>query len=240
MDIIEKVVARVGLAVDAAKAMLVPGEVGYAVDTKTAYFGDDTSDPPRVPTTKSQGDFEFPTISSIRYKEIHTFDGGHVDGANLRSMQINYGWLTHIGSGEFVQRVWDHSEDLVIENSDGLLDNPKISLSPEFKATLGKTIDFTYGPIFPENPKPGSLHYDDAAEILYIRLKQTENSTEFWLDISSGGGSGGGGNAGTHFYVQPTTPEVALIGDQWLDTETNRLFMRFKENDNIFWLEQRY
>lgn len=44
---------------------LAVGEPGYDVDTKTVRMGDGTSSPPRVPTTKSSGTFDFRSADSF-------------------------------------------------------------------------------------------------------------------------------------------------------------------------------
>lgn len=231
-----KVVARLGMA--SAVPILVNGEIGYDIDTKTFRVGDDTNQPTKVATNKSIGTIEYSQNLIVKYGQIDIHEGKKVGGVNLASMNEADGFVARISDGTFANRKILVDEDyLTVTNGDGKAGDVNLTLSDSVIDLLGgpgtTAVKFTYGEVFPDNANPGHLHYDTDTELVFILAKQ-EDGTTFWLDFSS---VIGGGGRSMRFYAQDTPPIDVVPGDHWLDTDVDKLFIRMVENNNSFWVE---
>jgi photosystem II stability/assembly factor-like uncharacterized protein len=77
------------------------GVIGYDIDTKTFRVGDDTSTPPKVPTNKSSGSFEFPNITDFKLRNLSLYTGGKIDGVEPKTMVKAAGFAYHLNNGQF-------------------------------------------------------------------------------------------------------------------------------------------
>lgn len=232
-----KVVARLGMA--AAIPTLETGELGWDVDKKVLRLGDDTASPTKVASNKSTGIIEYLQSFIVKYGTVQMFDGGKVDGVDISTMNESDGFAVRIADGTMANRVVTVNSDyLKITNGNGKAGNPVITLSDTIIELIGgagvTAVKFSYGKEFPINAFPGHLHYDVDNELVFIKVKQEDN-TEFWLDFSS---VIGGNSRYRKFYTQNNAPIDVIPGDEWLDTDTNKLFLRTIENNNSFWIEQ--
>lgn len=130
-----KLVARLGLAANVPT--LVEGEIGFDTDMKVFRVGDDTSTPPRVPTTKSLGAFDFSLSDYFKFKEIQLPDGGTVDGVDISKINVSNGFLVRKANNDF-QSVSFASGDgtIQITNGSGIGGNVDLRVSPDLLADL--------------------------------------------------------------------------------------------------------
>lgn len=96
------IVARLGLERDVPA--LEMGELGFATDTYVGFLGDTTAQPPRFPTTKSRGEFDFTTNAKFTLPGGIVFDAarpGSVNGVNLADFNKTNGFLVRRGDNSF-------------------------------------------------------------------------------------------------------------------------------------------
>lgn len=128
-----KIVARIGLAADVPA--LVPGEVGYDTDMRTLRVGDDTSTPPRIPTTKAVGDFDFSVYGgTFKFANITLPNNGTVDGVDVSRLNTSNGLLVRKANNSFDSRtIVCGDNSLAITNGDGVAGNIDVRLDPNLK-----------------------------------------------------------------------------------------------------------
>ena len=130
---IYNIVARVGNAADVPT--LLPGEIGYDVDTKTFRVGDDTPVPPRIMTTKSTGSFDFSSVTSVTLPGNVVVSGGKVDGVRLATMNANNGLLARISDGVYINTsVTSGDGSLLVSNPTGVNGSVDIRISPTYSS----------------------------------------------------------------------------------------------------------
>lgn len=224
---------------------LVVGELGYAVDKKVYFVGDDTASPPEIMTTKSSGlSFSYPNVEFVKYKEIQMYDGGKVDGVDISSFNAEDGFITRVQDGAFVNRVLEHDQYIDIENADGKEGNPKIKASQMLLDMIGNGgggggtgIAFFHG----EEPPaigtvlPGTMFWSTIDDLLYILI--TDGNYFNWVDMASVGGRGGAVNANRTF-VGENPPTIAFVGDKFVDSSDDyRIYMRIMDENGTHWRE---
>lgn len=217
---------------------LVIGEIGYAVDNKVFFVGDDTSTPPELMTTKSSKNFEYPNVPIVKYNSIELFENGTIDGIKPSLLNQNDGFVARTAEGVFAQRIFQTDEYLVVENPDGVEGDPKITVSQALLDLIGNggtgNVRFTFGEDPPLDPIPGEMFWSTIDFLLYIFI--TDGSTFGWVDIASIGGRNGAVNA-NRTYIGHEPPGSAFIGDKFLDTEDYRLYMRLQDENGTHWKE---
>lgn len=87
------VLCRIGLAGDIPALKL--GEIGYDTDTNTFRVGNDSVNPPKIPTTLSSGYFDFSTASGFKFSKIDMLAGAKIDGVNIASLKQNSGLVKY-------------------------------------------------------------------------------------------------------------------------------------------------
>lgn len=131
-----RLVTRLGNAADVPR--LLPGEVGYDVDVKTLRVGDDSSTPPRIPTTKSTGTFDFSSSGAWTFSSIAMAANGTVDGVDISDLNAASGIMVRK-----TDNVWGHvslvtgDNSLQITNPDGTAGNIDIRIHPAIMALIG-------------------------------------------------------------------------------------------------------
>lgn len=124
-----KVVARLGNATDIPA--LIPGEIGYDVDKRVLRVGDDTATPPRIPTDKSTGDFNFSTAGTFTFNVIQMAPNGTVDGVDISELNKTSGFLVRKGNNQYDARSFVNGDgSLQITNGDGVAGNTDIRIHP--------------------------------------------------------------------------------------------------------------
>lgn len=123
-----KIVARLGVSTDIP--ILIPGEIGYDLDTKTFRVGDGTTEVPKIPSTKSVGTFTYASANIIA-ANFNVITGGTVCGLKLNTLNQNDGFVVRKANGEF-RNVEFISGDgtLSVTNPTGVNGNVDIRLSP--------------------------------------------------------------------------------------------------------------
>ena len=231
-----KVVARLGQSTKIP--LLINGELGYDIDTKTARMGDDTLLAPKIATSKSTGKIEYLEQLTTKQGTIELYEGSKVDGVDPSTMNQENGAVVRVSNGVFINRQIVGDPDYIqVTNPDGKDGDFTISLSESIKNAIGNissAIKFTWGFEFPENVQPGHIHYDENEEIIFIFVRQSDQ-VDFWMDIGSPSGGGGGGN---RLYIREDRPPNAIIGDEWYDPSTSRFYVLLSENQNVFWVEK--
>ena len=123
-----RLVARLGLAADIPP--LAIGEIGYDIDMKVFRVGDDTASPPRIPTSKSLGDFDMSSSGAWTFNTILLANNGTIDGVDPSKLNTSNGFLVRKGNNDF------HSVSLVsgdssitITGGDGVTGNVDLRIS---------------------------------------------------------------------------------------------------------------
>ncbi len=208
------------------------GVPGWDADTKTARVGDDTATPPRMPTTKSRGTFEFPDVDAFRLKELRLFPNGKVDGVTPSKLNpANKTGFVRLISNNTFQHVGTNTDHFKIEADTLSLSDAIVDLIED-----NSGVSFSYGDAPPTGALPGHLFWSTFDGLLYIRLTDNEDGDDWWLDVSS---IGGGRNSGISMHVGPTPPLQANIGDYHLDTEDKRIYIRLFDENGQYWRETR-
>lgn len=235
-----KVVARLGLSTSIP--ILINGEIGQDIDTKTFRVGDDTPEPCKVVTHKSTGNVIYQPTLTVTYGDINIHAGYKVDGVDISTMNQEDGIAVRIDDGIFTNRsIVGESNFIDVLNPNGKDGNFTIKLSENVKNLLGgdtvSAVRFTYGPTFPEDPFPGHIHYNDDEEMLYIYTSQEQDNYSFWLGISSFI------NESTRypkFFQQTERPLNGRPGDTWFEPEDEKLFLMFAGDEEPYWVEVAY
>lgn len=218
---------------------LVIGEIGYAVDNKVFFVGDDTSTPPKIMTDKSAYSFEYPNVPYVKFNIIELFENGKIDGVTPSYLNQDNGFITRTSDNQFANRYIDSDEYFVILNSDGVDGNPKVTASQVLIDLIGGgggtgSVRFFHGEDPPVDALPGDMFWSTIDFLLYIFI--TDGTTSGWVDIASIGSGVGAANA-NRTYVGLEPPHAAFIGDKFLDTEDYRLYMRLQDEGGTFWKE---
>lgn len=130
-----KIIARLGLAQDVP--VMVTGEIGWDTDKKVWRVGDDTSSPPRVPTDKSLGDFNFSTAGTFTFKQIDMVENGTVDGVDISRLNAANGILVRKGNNLYNNiSLVSGDQTLQITNPDGSLGNIDLRIHPSIMALI--------------------------------------------------------------------------------------------------------
>jgi hypothetical protein len=130
-----KIVARLGLAADIP--VMVNGEIGWDTDKKVWRVGDDTSDPARVPTDKSLGDFDFTTAGTFKFNQIDMAVDGTVDGVDVSRLNAANGILVRKGNNLYNNiSLVSGDQTLQITNNDGSLGNIDLRIHPSIMALI--------------------------------------------------------------------------------------------------------
>lgn len=130
-----KLVSRYGLA--AQVPMLVTGELGYDTDKKVGRIGDGTGAPPRVPTDKSLGAFDFTSMDSMTLPGNILVSQGKVGGIQLSSLNTANGFLARKSDGVFGPVVMASGDNSVnISHANGSTDTTDFRVNPDFIASL--------------------------------------------------------------------------------------------------------
>lgn len=186
-----RVVARLGLAGDVPS--LIAGEFGYDTDTKTLRVGDGTATPPRIPTTKSSGVFDFASISYMRVPELRLPPGGKVDGVDVSSLNSGNGFVVRRADGDFINRVMASGNGTIsIVNGDGVNGDIDIRLSDSLIADLTPSRYFVSNDP-PSDPRIGDFWHDaDGSDNVAgnaddgpVYIRDTNGITEYWTQISN-------------------------------------------------------
>lgn len=129
-----KIIARYGVSTDIPT--LERGEIGWDIDTLTFRVGDDTSQPTKIPTTKSIGAYTFANADFV-FKNVDVTAGGKIGGCKISTMNLSNGFVVRKANGEF-QNVEFMSGDgtINIVNPTGVNGNVDIRLSPALAALL--------------------------------------------------------------------------------------------------------
>lgn len=130
-----KIVARIGNEADIPT--LVPGEIGYDLDKKTFRVGDDTSTPPRIPTTKSLGNFDFTAAGTFTFSIVALPEGGTVDGVDVSKLNAKNGLSVRKAANTFdnVALVCG-DQSLQITGGDGTNGNIDLRIHPDVMALI--------------------------------------------------------------------------------------------------------
>lgn len=130
-----RLVARLGLAADVPR--LQPGEVGWDYDMKVGRFGDDTTTPPRVMTDKSQGSFDYSSVTSIKFNNLTMVDNATIDGVDISRLNAASGIMVRAASNtyNFVSLVTGDNS-LQISNPNGVAGNIDIRIHPSILALI--------------------------------------------------------------------------------------------------------
>lgn len=126
-------VARLGLSKDVPA--LTSGEVGFATDTQTVFFGNDTADPSKIATTKSTESFDFSANAKWVAPGGVVFDRtrtGQVDGVTLKNLNQTNGLLARRGDNSFgavALRSTDNS--LLVDNGSGSQATINLRINPD-------------------------------------------------------------------------------------------------------------
>ena len=186
-----KVCATTGLAAEVPTLIL--GQIGWDTDTKTFRVGDDTTTPPRIPTTKSTGSFNFETADFFRFSAIQMVNGGRVDGVDISTMNQSDGFVTRRADGQFENRILTSGDDtLSIVYPDGLDGNPDLRVSealiasltpPTFWVTPTEPQDARVGDFWLDTDGPDDIPGNTDDGVVYIRC--SDGNTEYWTQISN-------------------------------------------------------
>lgn len=126
---IYNVVARRGLA--AQVPVLLVGEIGYDTDTRTLRVGDLTPQPPRIPTTKATGVFDFSSMSKWTLPGGVEVESGKVDGVDISTLNLANGLLARRGNGVFGESaITSGNNSILVTNGDGSQDLIDIRINP--------------------------------------------------------------------------------------------------------------
>lgn len=234
-----RVGARLGNFAD--RGSLILAEIGYAVDTRTFFVGDDTATPPAIMTDKSTMAFDFASVPSVKFKQIDVYDGGKVDGVDLSTMNDSFGFPARVDNGIFINRYFETDEYIQVDNSDGKEGNPVIRFS-EYAIQLlnsggssgGGNVWFHHGDEPPEEPLPGWFFWSTADDLLYVYT--TDGNSFAWVDVAGTGGRGSLNANRTYIGDQP--PASAFVGDKYVDsTDEYRIYLRVMDQNGTHWRE---
>lgn len=131
-----RLVARLGLAADVP--ILYAGEIGWDIDMKVARIGDDTSTPPRIPSDKSLGEFDFSSSGAWKFSQIDMVPGGTIDGVDVSLLNEAPGLVVRK-----TNNVWGHvkvvsgDNSLQVTNADGVAGNIDVRINPDILALIG-------------------------------------------------------------------------------------------------------
>jgi len=130
-----RVVARLGNAADIPA--LITGEIGYDVDFRVFRVGDDTSTPPRIPTTKSTGPFDFSISGAWTFSEIDIVEGGTVDGVDISALNAANGFIVRKANNSFGQvSITSGDGSLTVTNGNGVNGDVDVRVSAAIMEAL--------------------------------------------------------------------------------------------------------
>jgi hypothetical protein len=125
-----KVIARMGTSLQLAGIALESGEIGYTIDTKTFYVGDDTADEPAIPTTKSTGSFDFSSVTQFTFPTIAMKPNATVDGVDISKLNMANGFLVRRGNNAYGNvSIVSGNGSLQVLNPDGVNGNVDIRIA---------------------------------------------------------------------------------------------------------------
>jgi len=231
MSIIQRLVARLGLAADVPT--LITGEFGWDTDVKVLRVGDATPTPVRIMSTKSTGNFDFSTTGTVTFNNIALASGAKVQGLDLASLNAAAGIVVRSStSGQFLQvGIVSGDATLTVTNGTGVAGDIDIRLSPTLVASIAAITPtaVTASAVAPTSPNLGDFWYNTTTSILYVRI--TNGTTQLWQTLSSTSGSGG------QVYTQATAPTTPSIGSFWFDTTTSIVYIRANNGSVDMWMD---
>ena len=186
-----KIIARIGLRADLKSTTIEQGEIVLTTDDNTFNVGDGSSSPPKIPTTKASGDFDFSSADTWKLPGNILFDKtkpGQVNGVDLASLNAANGIIVRTGDNKFASAVVTSTDSsLVVDDGSGANGNIDLGLNLNNKALLDLINSGGYvlyvGSNPPNNPISGADYFDSDDDILYKRIGDA--STGAWVDYSS-------------------------------------------------------
>ncbi len=131
----QKVIIRIGMAKDIPNLDL--GEGGWDIDYHRLRFGDGTTTPPMIMSTKSIGIFKFDFIDYVEFPQINMLPDGTVDGVDISDLNQVNGLLTRRGNNLWAARTLTNDDGYItILKPDGVAGDPIIDFSDSFKAEI--------------------------------------------------------------------------------------------------------
>ncbi len=147
---LERIIFRYGIdsqVNNTPGVVLDVAEAGFTTDNKTVWIGDGTTNPPRLMTTKSTGDFTYSSIGKVVF--AGALQAASVNGVDLSLFNISNGFVTRTGDKTFAERTFISSNgSIVIGNPAGTSGNVDFTLNP---TVLSNQIINTYNQNFAIN-----------------------------------------------------------------------------------------
>lgn len=130
-----KVIVRFGLAANVPT--LQQAEMGYDTDQKVLRVGDDTPTPPRIPTTKSLGNFDFTTSGAWKFSQIDMAENGTIDGVDISKLNAASGIMIRKANNDFGHvSVGSGDSSLQVTNGNGVNGNLDIRIHPSIMTLI--------------------------------------------------------------------------------------------------------
>jgi Major tropism determinant N-terminal domain len=180
-----KLIIRAGFA--AQVPPLDVGELGYDQDKKTVRVGDGSTVPPRIPTDKAVGDFDFSTAGLFTFSDIAIKNGGKVGGIDLTKLNATNGILVRRGLNDFVSRnMVSSNNSIIFDIADGVAGNLDFRINPVAVSNVYTDVFFITTPIVKTVHGPGADFPDLNAAFNWLGTRRIATTGKVTLRVAPG------------------------------------------------------